>query len=60
MTRGQPLAQIEPHVFEIDAGAMDENDRRRICGRSELDHMLAHAARFDETSTRRMRAADQP
>src|SRR5690348_11113808 len=32
--RCQALAERQPHVFKIDAGSVDENDRRRIvrCG----------------------------
>jgi hypothetical protein len=60
-TRGQLLAQIEPHVFEIAARAMDKNDGRRFSRRrSELDHVLTHAPHFNEAAARRMSACNQP
>src|SRR6202040_2129951 len=61
VTRGQLLAQIEPHVFEVAAGAMDKKKRRRIRRRrSKLDHVLTDMAHFNEAAARRMSASNQP
>jgi hypothetical protein len=59
MPCGQPLAERQPHVFEIAAGAMDKNDRQSGIG-AELGDMLAQAADVDEAAARRMRPLDQP
>src|SRR5262249_5737977 len=61
VTRGQRLPECKPHVFEIAAGAVDENDRRRCSRRdSELDYVLTQTPHVYEASARRMRASDQP
>ena len=60
MTGGETLAEREPHVLEIAAGAVDENDRRRIVRRAQIDDVLAQSINVDEASARRMRALDQP
>jgi hypothetical protein len=38
----EPLAEREPHIFEVAASAMDENDRRctRPCP-AQFDDVLA-------------------
>ncbi len=60
---GQMVAKREPHIFEIAAGAVNENERqrgiRRFAGPTDIDHMLAQTVDFDETPARRMRALDQ-
>ena len=46
MAGGEPLAEREPHVFEIAAGAVDNNDRRCACRPSriaKLDDVLTQA-----------------
>ena len=60
MPRREPLAERKPHVFEIAAGAVNEDERWRAGIGTEFDDMLAQAADVDETAARRMRALDQP
>ena len=57
--RGKTLAERQPHVFEIAAGAVEKNDRQTGSA-AKLDHMLAQAADVDEAAARRMRPLDQP
>ncbi len=59
MSRGKTLAERQPHVFEIAAGAVDKNDWQSGIG-AELGHMLAQAADVDEAAARRMGPLDQP
>ena len=59
MTRRKPFAERNPHVFEIAAGAVNENDRWRGSV-ADLNHMLAQTVDLDEAAARRMRPLDQP
>src|SRR6478672_2860329 len=62
ITRAQPLAKCEPHVLQITAGTVNEQERRRVGHRMrtpvEIDNVQAAAADLDETAGRRMRALD--
>src|ERR1043165_7746641 len=61
VTVGQALGERQVHVFEIAAGAVNDDDRRYVGrGGSELDHVLTHTPHFNETSARGMGASDQP
>jgi hypothetical protein len=53
ITLRQPISERKPHVFEIVAGAMQQNDRRRIGG-TELHEMHATAVNFDKVTRGRM------
>src|ERR1700728_5143889 len=54
LPRRKRLAERKPHVFEIAAGAMQENDRRlvRAGGRAaaQFDHVLALTVDIDEAT----------
>jgi len=54
------FAEREPHVLEIAAGAVDENDRRRGTRRAQLDNVLTHSIDVDKSPARRVRPFDQP
>ena len=62
MRRRKLLAERQPHVFHVSAGAMDQHDgglgawaaRRK----PELGHVQPHAVDQDEMSGRRMRGLD--
>ena len=58
--RGKTFAQRKVHVFEIAAGTVNKNDRRRIGPFAELDDMLTQPADLYEMPTWRMRPPDQP
>jgi hypothetical protein len=62
---GKALAEREPHVFEIAAGAVDEDDRDIFLRflRGDISHalgnMLAQTADIDEAAARWMRPRNQ-
>ena len=60
MTGRKPFAEREPHVFEIAARTVDQHNRQRGGLHAKRDDMLSQSGDVDETSTRRMRALDQP
>ena len=56
---GERLAQGEPHVFEIAAGAMQENQRRFVRGPvAQFGDVQSAAARVDKSPGRTQRAFD--
>jgi hypothetical protein len=57
--RRQPLAQRQPGVAEIAAGAMQQQHRRSVRG-AEFQHMQAAAVDVDKAAGRRIAALDQP
>ena len=41
------IAERQPHIFEIAAGTVQQNDRRGSCG-TKLDQMKAAAGNLDK------------
>ena len=51
------VAERQPHVFEIAARTVEQNDRRSSCG-TKLDQMDAAAGNLDKSPGRRMSLFD--
>ncbi|HSZ67165.1 MAG TPA: hypothetical protein VK825_13245 [Xanthobacteraceae bacterium] len=60
-TTGKALAERQPHVLEIAAGAVNENERHVLTGCicANFDQVLSQSADIHETPARRMRPPDQ-
>ena len=57
IARGQPVAERQPHILEIAAGAVQQHDRRRVNG-AKLQQMQPAAGDLDKASLWRMGALD--
>jgi hypothetical protein len=64
MAGRETLTKGETHVFEVAAGAVQEDDGGRgvVCPYAviKLDHMLAKTIDIDEAASRQVRPLDQP
>src|SRR3954468_7885715 len=57
MARGQPVAERQPHVLKIAAGAVQQHDWRRVW-RAKFQQMQPAAGDLDKASLWRMGALD--